>query len=191
MSYNSAYDAARSTQGSHVSHSPPLSPDSPTRAAVPTTETDEGGASTSFQDEKERYRSSRQSSRSRRRLLSSDSFRGDPNLVKGSGKLGQLVDGTHYLLLMRKKLHLYYWCFMLTLVLFLVSTFVFCTWCSSVDNEGAIAEPNPDHGMQDKLVAAWDCLQVCAHVICLLLCRQLQRGERIVPFALIIILPLR
>jgi hypothetical protein len=36
------------------------------------------------------------------------------------------------------------------------------------DDEGAIAEPNPDQGMQDKLVAAWDCLQVCA-ALCLLL----------------------
>jgi hypothetical protein len=42
-----------------------------------------------------------------------------------------------------------------------------------IDDEGAIAEPNPDQGMQDKLVAAWDCLQVCA-ALCLPHCD----GER-------------
>jgi hypothetical protein len=31
-----------------------------------------------------------------------------------------------------------------------------------IDDEGTIAEPNPVQGMQDKLVAAWDCLQVYA-----------------------------
>jgi hypothetical protein len=37
----------------------------------------------------------------------------------------------------------------------------------ATDDEGVIAEPNPDQGMQDKLVAAWDCLQVRA-ALCLL-----------------------
>jgi hypothetical protein len=38
-----------------------------------------------------------------------------------------------------------------------------------IDDEGMIAEPNPDQGMQDKLVAAWDCLQVYAALCSLLL----------------------
>jgi hypothetical protein len=36
----------------------------------------------------------------------------------------------------------------------------------AIDDEGVIVEPNPDQGMQDKLVAAWDCLQVRA-ALCL------------------------
>jgi hypothetical protein len=41
-------------------------------------------------EEKERYRNSRQGSRSRRRLLSSDSFRGEAS-GKGSSKGGKLA----------------------------------------------------------------------------------------------------
>jgi hypothetical protein len=42
-------------------------------------------------EEKERYRNSRQGSRSRRRLLSSDSFRGEAS-GKGSSKGGKLAN---------------------------------------------------------------------------------------------------
>jgi hypothetical protein len=41
-------------------------------------------------------------------------------------------------------------------------THCYDVYCAATDDEGAIAEPNPDQGMQDKLVAAWDCLQVRA-----------------------------
>jgi hypothetical protein len=55
-------------------------------------------------------------------------------------------------------------------------------YCVTIDDEGAIAEPNPDQGMQDKLVAAWDCLQVSA-ALCLLFAAHLRSdGERCCEF---------
>lgn len=39
--------------------------------------------------------------------------------------------------------------------------FLFNAQCTAhTDDEGVIAAPEPEQGMQDKLMAAWDCLQV-------------------------------
>jgi hypothetical protein len=59
-------------------------------------------------------------------------------------------------------------CFSRTVVgIALLVTHCYDIYRVATDDEGVIAEPNPDQGMQDKLVAAWDCLQVCA-ALCLL-----------------------
>lgn len=97
--------------------------------------------------EKERFRSSRQSSRSRRRLQSSDSFR-DGSSGKGSGKGPLLSTDKDGMYLLIQKVMKFYVSF------------------ETDDDEGAIADPSPDQGMQDKLVAAWDCLQVNFILFC-------------------------
>lgn len=137
---------------SSANNEAPASPGTPTQERNDADFGSTDGPPSPHADAKDRFKGNRQNSRSRRRFMSSDSFRSgsDPSTptARGSAKAGKLAgeDGKNNFV------HLWLG--------------VLCSAASIIDalglpdDEGFIAEPTPDQGMQDKLVAAWDCLQV-------------------------------